>query len=136
MHLYALLLSQGEEAKKNLNVFHHLTYEGAVDLDSLATPMQRNATISIINNFGQTPKQLFKRPHPVKRFSANSDPSSFISRANVATNKLISAVSPLREIDTPVGDLAAEKLIVVGAGQLLLPPAYVFAFAKKIKKIK
>jgi hypothetical protein len=116
---------QGEEAKKNLNVFHHLTYEGAEDLDSLTTPMQRNATISIINNFGQTPKQLFKRPHPMKRFSANGDPASFVSRANAAATKLVSAVSPLREIDGPVGDLAAEKLIVVGTGQLLLPPACV-----------
>jgi hypothetical protein len=52
---------QGEEAVKALNVFHHLTYEGAVNIDAITDPVTLRATISIINNFGQTPKQLFKR---------------------------------------------------------------------------
>lgn len=52
---------QGEEAVKALNVFHHLSYEGAVNIDEITDPVMLRATISIINNFGQTPKQLFKK---------------------------------------------------------------------------
>ena len=56
--------SKGAEAAKALNVFYYLTYEGAVDIDSMADPIQRESTIAQINNFGQTPTQLFKKPHP------------------------------------------------------------------------
>lgn len=45
-------------------VFYHLTYEGAVDLDSIKDPMERNAIIAQIKEFGQTPKQIFTQPHP------------------------------------------------------------------------
>ena len=34
---------------------------------TLQDPLQRNATIGFINNFGQIPKQLFKKPHPAKK---------------------------------------------------------------------
>jgi hypothetical protein len=47
-----------------MNVFHHMSYSGAVDVDSITDPVKRRAAIGIINNFGQTPVQLFKRPHP------------------------------------------------------------------------
>jgi hypothetical protein len=29
--------------------------------------LKKNAVIGFINNFGQTPKQLFKKPHPSKK---------------------------------------------------------------------
>ena len=48
----------GEEALKAHNVFHHLFYEGAVDIDKIEDPVKRNATISFIHNFGQMPKQV------------------------------------------------------------------------------
>lgn len=47
-------------------VFHYLTYEGAVDLDTISDPMERVAITLQINEFGQTPRQLFKRAHPPK----------------------------------------------------------------------
>jgi len=34
---------------------------------SIDDPLKKNATIGFINNFGQIPKQLFKRPHPAKK---------------------------------------------------------------------
>lgn len=46
------------------NVFFHLTYEGAVDIESITDPLMKEATISQIDNFGQTPSQLFFEPHP------------------------------------------------------------------------
>ncbi|CAI5531480.1 unnamed protein product [Closterium sp. Naga37s-1] len=45
------------------NVFFYLTYEGAVDMDALDDPMDRAANEEQIAAFGQTPAQLFRRPH-------------------------------------------------------------------------
>lgn len=46
------------------NVFYYLTYEGTVDLDKITDPFERASVEDQIANFGQTPLQLFKRPHP------------------------------------------------------------------------
>ena len=45
-------------------MFYYLTYEGAVDIDSITDPVKRSAIEVQITEFGQTPKQLFKMPHP------------------------------------------------------------------------
>lgn len=57
---------QGPDAAKSLNVFHYLSYEGAVDMDSITDSVEKQATIGIIHNFGQTPRQLFKKQHPAR----------------------------------------------------------------------
>lgn len=67
---------QGKEAELALNSFHHLSYEGEVDIDSISDPVEKKATIGIIANFGQTPSQLFKRAHPVKKVPPSQDASS------------------------------------------------------------
>eukprot|EP01133_Synstelium_polycarpum_P008387 gene8387-9862_t len=56
---------RGRAAVDACNVFYYLTYEGAVDIDAIDDETTRKATEAQINNFGQTPTQLFaKRPHP------------------------------------------------------------------------
>ena len=47
-----------------INVFHPLTYEGNVDFDKLTDEVERRGVISQIDNFGQTPLQLFRKKHP------------------------------------------------------------------------
>lgn len=54
---------RGEAAVDAVNVFHHLSYQGARDLDKIEDHRERLATIGIIHNFGQTPRQIFTRPH-------------------------------------------------------------------------
>jgi beige protein homolog 1 len=54
---------RGEAAYDATNVFHHLSYHGAKDLDTIDDPVERLATIGIIHNFGQTPHQVFQRLH-------------------------------------------------------------------------
>jgi len=44
-----------------VNVFHHLFYEGNVDIYAIDDPLKRTATIGFINNFGQIPKQVGAR---------------------------------------------------------------------------
>ncbi|KAK4337141.1 hypothetical protein RND71_043359 [Anisodus tanguticus] len=63
---------QGQAAVENVNVFHHLFYEGNVDIYTIEDPLKKNAIIGFINNFGQIPKQLFKKAHPAKKaFNGN-----------------------------------------------------------------
>ncbi|GJP36031.1 hypothetical protein CLOM_g20572 [Closterium sp. NIES-68] len=58
---------RGKAAEEADNVFHPLTYEGAVDLDSLSSFVERRGFETQINEFGQTPRQLFLHPHPQRR---------------------------------------------------------------------
>ncbi|XP_028274602.1 neurobeachin isoform X4 [Parambassis ranga] len=55
---------RGPEAVRALNVFHYLTYESSVNLDSITDPLLREATEAQIQSFGQTPSQLLIEPHP------------------------------------------------------------------------
>nr|CAD7442709.1 unnamed protein product [Timema bartmani] len=55
---------KGPKAVEALNVFYYCSYEGAVDLDAITNPVEREAVEGMINNFGQTPSQLLREPHP------------------------------------------------------------------------
>ncbi|XP_052323451.1 neurobeachin-like isoform X1 [Oncorhynchus keta] len=55
---------RGPEAVRALNVFHQLTYEGSVSLDSITDPALREAMEKQILIVGQTPSQLLIEPHP------------------------------------------------------------------------
>ncbi|XP_053138750.1 neurobeachin-like protein 1 isoform X2 [Hemicordylus capensis] len=57
---------RGPAAVEAFNVFYYCTYEGAVDLDALTDEKERKALEGMINNFGQTPCQLLKEPHPAR----------------------------------------------------------------------
>ena len=58
---------RGPESEAAHNIFHHLSYEGSVDLDKIADEIDRNAAESHIQNFGQTPSQLaVTDPHPAR----------------------------------------------------------------------
>lgn len=68
---------RGEEARKANNVFHYLTYEGAIDLDKINDLAKRHAYEVQISEFGQIPKQLFNKPH-VPRL--NNNPPAILRR--------------------------------------------------------
>ena len=55
-------IQTGEEAVKAHNVFHPLTYAGAIDIKSIEDPVTQAATIAQILSYGQTPQQLFTKP--------------------------------------------------------------------------
>ena len=59
----------GEEARAANNVFFHLTYEGAISVDPMGLdPIQQEAIKTQLSSFGQTPMQLFEKPHPQRQF--------------------------------------------------------------------
>ncbi|ETO07487.1 BEACH domain-containing protein [Reticulomyxa filosa] len=59
------------EAGKCFNLFHPYTYEGNVDIDAVHDPVEKKSILAQIDSFGQTPAQLFFKPHP-KRYSVDS----------------------------------------------------------------
>jgi hypothetical protein len=67
---------RGEEAKAADNVFFHLTYEGAIRVDPMGglDPIQQEAVKTQLSSFGQTPIQLFEKPHPYRQLRAEVPP--------------------------------------------------------------
>eukprot|EP01126_Amoeba_proteus_P013122 TRINITY_DN15495_c0_g2_i1.p1 TRINITY_DN15495_c0_g2~~TRINITY_DN15495_c0_g2_i1.p1 ORF type:complete len:508 (-),score=84.80 TRINITY_DN15495_c0_g2_i1:501-1868(-) len=64
-------------AVKCFNVFHYLTYEGSVDLESIKDPRKRDVIESTIANFGQTPSQVLFKPHPPRNSYGKYGPSNW-----------------------------------------------------------
>ncbi|TPX43799.1 hypothetical protein SeMB42_g04580 [Synchytrium endobioticum] len=111
----------GEEAVKAHNVFFYTTYEGAIDIESIRDPIERQSLEDQINNFGQTPSQLLKRPHPkrlpvtsplVFEWSLFSHPQSHKSYLIQLKSEGISGVSLCEEpLSTNVMASAAGQLV-------------------------
>ncbi|KAF6774933.1 hypothetical protein AHF37_05552 [Paragonimus kellicotti] len=80
----------GPAAVEALNVFYYATYEGAVDLDKIPDPLEREAMESMINNFGQTPCQLLKKPHP-RRMTYSEWLSSLLNQRRLPLTSLLVA---------------------------------------------
>lgn len=68
---------RGPEAVRSCNVFYYLTYEGAINLESIEDPITREAIESQIKNFGQTPSQLLTEPHPPRSSPLSISPMMF-----------------------------------------------------------
>ena len=141
---------RGTEAVEALNTFVHVTYEGEVDIDSMDDPIQRESTIAQIQNFGQTPKQLERRPFPARNVVVavkdNMIDFGTIALLNPLTPPLCVAGAPHRikirpvvtdmakvgivdQPDKSVGDICYVKGQLVGVGStcalLVGPKKYV-----------
>ncbi|CAG8523942.1 7035_t:CDS:10, partial [Paraglomus brasilianum] len=118
---------QGQAAIDAVNVFHHLSYDGAVDLDSITDPVERSASTGIIHNFGQTPRQLFTKPHP-PRLPETSDSASGNGLYSLYehVDKLIQSITPVQDIRLQVHDirLSNDRLVSVSTQKILVPPNY------------
>ncbi|KAF2104564.1 beach-domain-containing protein [Rhizodiscina lignyota] len=114
---------RGDAAVEATNVFHHLSYHGAKDLDSIQDPVERLATIGIIHNFGQTPHQVFQRAHPHRDDGASRD-----TRIDVGAENLTRLPFPLLESGERVSSLLysfkQDKLFCSAAFRINIPPTY------------
>ncbi|KDR79337.1 hypothetical protein GALMADRAFT_223566 [Galerina marginata CBS 339.88] len=112
----------------SLNAFHPLSYEGSIDLDAIKDDLEREATVGIIHNFGQTPRKLFSTPHPERYHHGlyslplgtlhgiEEDPH--LLTQNARCFKDLGAMSPVREL---VPDIMSEKMTPCPEGVLCLP---------------
>ncbi|WAR10400.1 LYST-like protein [Mya arenaria] len=60
----------GDAAVRAVNVFHPATYFG-LDVSSVKNTLDRKAIQTMVRTYGQTPKQLFKLPHPRPKVDLN-----------------------------------------------------------------
>ncbi|KAG7490175.1 hypothetical protein JOB18_029475 [Solea senegalensis] len=130
---------QGPPAVDAVNVFHHLFYEGQVDIYNINDPLKETATIGFINNFGQIPKQLFKKPHPPKRVrsKANGDVANVPPSANSDKiffhhlDNLRPSLTPVKELKEPVGQIVCtdKGVLAVEQNKVLVPPSWSKTFA-------
>ncbi|XP_008283899.1 neurobeachin-like protein 2 isoform X4 [Stegastes partitus] len=93
---------RGDEAVNALNVFYYCTYEGAVDLDAIANENERKALEGIISNFGQTPCQLLKEPHPPRMSAENA--ARRLARLDTVPPNLFEQLQKLRPFVEVVSD--------------------------------
>lgn len=87
----------------SFNCFHPLSYRGAVDLDNIKDESEKAASTAIIHNFGQTPVQIFKNPHPSKFLGGRTTlPSG--TRFGVAEHwqMMLRSILPITESITPI----------------------------------
>lgn len=139
---------QGQAAVEAVNVFHHLFYEGNVDIyNTDIDPIKKNAVIGFINNFGQVPKQLFRKPHPMRKVTSSSfsnAPSSIpltpilpslTTRSNTNSTQrnitnfplaLKQSNMVLKDLRCPVGQIVQmdKDIVAVEQNKLLIPPEY------------
>jgi hypothetical protein len=90
----------------SFNCFHPLSYRGAVDLENMSDEGEKAASTSIIHNFGQTPAQIFRGPHPHRFLSGRSE-LPLNTRFGVAEQwqLLLRSILPITETTTPIDDI-------------------------------
>jgi len=114
---------RGEAALEATNVFHHLSYHGAKDLDTIEDPMERLATIGIIHNFGQTPHQVFQRSHPPR-----GEGKYKVKRLDTGAESLTRLPFPLLETPDRISSLQYslkhERLLCSGPFRIHVGPIY------------
>ncbi|KHJ35979.1 putative beige beach domain-containing protein [Erysiphe necator] len=114
---------RGDAAVDSVNVFHYLSYHGAKDLESISDPMQKLATIGIIHNFGQTPHQIFTKPH-----QSQEDIRSKPKRLDTSIHSLKRLPFPLFEFYNRISSIdylpKTDRLLCSTACRLNLPPYY------------
>ncbi|XP_075716475.1 lipopolysaccharide-responsive and beige-like anchor protein isoform X1 [Rhinoderma darwinii] len=112
---------QGPEAVRSLNVFYYLTYEGAVNLSSIADPVLREGVEAQIRSFGQTPSHLLIEPHPPRSSAMQVTPLMFTDQAqhDVIMVLKFPSNSPVTHVaaNTQPG-LASPAVITVTANRL------------------
>ncbi|ATY63554.1 beige BEACH domain-containing [Cordyceps militaris] len=112
---------RGEAAVENLNVFHHLSYAGASDLDRITDANERAITAGVIHNFGQTPHQVFSKPHPARENSRCP-----VKRLDSSVQALMCLPNPLIESHERVASLIyaskLDRLLCASPFRLNLPP--------------
>jgi len=86
------------------NCFHPLSYRGAVDLDKMKDAAEKAASTSIIHNFGQTPPQIFRNPHPQRFLGGNRSSLPVGTRFGVAEHwqLLLRSALPITETTTRI----------------------------------
>lgn len=138
---------RGEEAIKANNLFYHLCYEGAIDLDNVNDLTKRHALEVQISEFGQIPKQLFIKPHvpricsnPLRRLSSMDReyvPDVVDSNEDVFVNsfKSISLLDNYQNHKDLISSVLVDGNIVVSTGKDGLLKCYNFKEKRQVRSV-
>ncbi|XP_019428214.1 PREDICTED: protein SPIRRIG-like isoform X2 [Lupinus angustifolius] len=110
---------RGKAAEESINVFYHYTYEGSVDIDSVTDPAMKESILAQINHFGQTPKQLFLKPHPKRRTDRKLPLHPLKHSSHLVPQEIRRNSSPITQIVT-----LNDKILIAGSNNLLKPSTY------------
>lgn len=111
---------RGKAAEEAVNVFYHYTYEGSVDIDSVSDPAMKASILAQINHFGQTPKQLFLKPHSKRRTNRKLPPHPLKYSQHLVPHEIRKTSSSISQIVT-----SGDKILVAGANTLLKPRTFI-----------
>ncbi|VFR02089.1 unnamed protein product [Cuscuta campestris] len=110
---------RGKAAEEAVNVFYHYTYEGSVNIDSVTDPALKASILAQINHFGQTPKQLFLKPHVKRRADRKLPLHPLKHSLHLVPHEIRKTASSISQIVT-----ASDKILVAGANTFLKPRTY------------
>ncbi|KAL0295031.1 UNVERIFIED_CONTAM: protein SPIRRIG, partial [Sesamum calycinum] len=110
---------RGKAAEEAVNVFYHYTYEGSVDIDSVTDPAMKASILAQINHFGQTPKQLFLKPHVKRRTDRRLLPHPLRHSMLLVPHEIRKSSSSISQIVT-----LSDKILVAGSNNLLKPTTF------------
>ncbi|KAG5478600.1 hypothetical protein LSCM1_06002 [Leishmania martiniquensis] len=133
----------GQKAVEAINVFSPLSYKEGVDraINHAATEEERKSIVASVSNFGQTPLQLFRDPHPARKDAnvARSTQAFMLEAArDVTTRPCVSAqvvgkaeegVSTALFINDTL--FICDKLSAVG----LAKPLHLFSYERDLDSI-
>ncbi|XP_018655598.1 beige/beach protein-related [Schistosoma mansoni] len=106
----------GQNAKDSLNLYHPYTYFGAIDVDTIDDPVLAQAVEAMINNYGQTPKQLFhKHPHPCRNLSISNEAK--LNMTSKFKSKSIDTMSNIT-IQEDVGDRRSSTPVLFNSNNI------------------
>ncbi|KAG2331301.1 hypothetical protein Bca52824_002481 [Brassica carinata] len=110
---------RGKAAEKAVNVFYHYTYEGNVDVDAVTDPAMKASILAQINHFGQTPKQLFQKPHAKRRTDRKIPMHPLKHSTHLVPRETRKCSSSINQIIT-----FHDKLLVAASNCFLKPRGY------------
>ena len=105
----------GPEAEKACNVFNFYSYEDNVNLETIKDEKERRQIESIINNFGQTPTQLFTEPHPqqLPLEQARKTQAKGFTAAFIGTRSLINLFEHLTLLKVHSVDVCSHSALLI-----------------------
>ncbi|XP_057826965.2 protein SPIRRIG isoform X1 [Cryptomeria japonica] len=110
---------RGKAAEEATNVFYHYTYEGSVDIDAVSDPAMKASILAQINHFGQTPRQLFFKPHVKRRCQQKHLVHALRHSSLLAAHEVRNTASAISQIVN-----FHDKILVAGLNCLLKPRSY------------
>lgn len=117
---------------KSDNLFHPKSYEHNIHLDSIIEPFQKRALKDQINEFGQTPKQIFYVQHPPRKSKAMISKEIQIINSN---NSIFYKENAQTRMDFPEAKKEVVRFQIDKKGKFQVNDLSAFLFLRQSRKM-